>query len=149
MSVFTFIAANHQMPEVTINKDYPLHIDIDKGTIFDGDADDNFSLHVFESVRDYTEKDYGVCLEWAYYTEGRARLIRDYIRNILKHTDCVELWRVWLMDYCEYDKRHIKRTQSIAIDELTVDDIKEIDSADIWNNPDRGRPSYYCLRITR
>lgn len=86
MSLCIFWASDYPMPEVAPCKDYPLHIDIDKGTIYDGDADDNFFLCSFESVKDYTDKEYGVNLEWAYYTEGRAKLILDYIRDVLEHT---------------------------------------------------------------
>ena len=35
---------------------------------------------------------------------------------------------------------------------MTIQDIKEISNADIWNHPDKympGRPSFYCLRIER
>lgn len=149
MSVCTFLAANYPMHEVAPKKEYPRYIDVDERTIFDGDADDNFFLHNFESVKDYTDKEYGVYLEWAYYTEGRARLILEYIKDILEHTNSVELWHVWLMDYYEYDERPVIKAEAIPFDKLTVDDIKKIDNADIWNNPDRNRPSYYCLKITK
>ena len=137
------------MREVAPKKEYPRYINVDEGTIFDGDADDNFFLHNFESVKDYTDKEYGVYLEWAYYTEGRARLILEYVKDILEKTDSVELWHVWLMDYYEYDERPIVKLETILFDELTADDIKKIDNADIWNNTDRNRPSYYCLKITK
>ena len=137
------------MPEVAPKMEYPCYINVDKRTIFDGDADDNFFLHNFESVKDYTDKEYGVFLEWAYYTEGRARLILEYIKDTLEKTDSVELWHVWLMDYYEYDERPVVKVETISFDELTVDDIKKIDSADVWNNTDRNRPSYYCLKITK
>ena len=149
MSVCTFFAANYPMPEVAPKEEYPRYINVDEGTDFDGDADDNFFLHNFESVKDYTDKEYGVYLEWAYYTEGRARLILEYIKDILKKTDSVELWHVWLMDYYEYDERPVIKSEAIPFEELTVDDIKIIDNADIWNNPDRNRPSYYCLKIKK
>ena len=149
MSVCTFLAANYPMPEVAPKKEYPCHINVDEGKIFDGGADDNFFLRNFESVNDYTEKEYGVYLEWAYYTEGRARLVLEYIETILENTDSVELWHVWLMDYYEYDERPVEKYETITCSELTVDDIKKIDSADIWNTPDRNRPSFYCLRVIK
>ena len=75
MSVCTFIAANCIMNEVRPSKKYPLKINIDEGTIDDGDADDNFYLWKFCEVYDYTDKKYGLRLDCAYYTEGRAKLI--------------------------------------------------------------------------
>lgn len=149
MSVCTFLAADYPMPEVFPKKEYPQYVNVDEGTVFDGDADDNFYLHNFESVKDYTDKEFGVYLEWAYYTEGRARLILGYIKDILENTNSVEIWHVWLMDYYEYDERPVIKSGTITFDELTVDDIKQIDNADIWNGPDRNRPFYYCLRVTK
>ena len=149
MSICTFFAADYPMPEAAPQKEYPRYINVDEGTIFDGDADDNFFLHNFEDVKDYTDKEYGVYLEWAYYTKGRARLLLEYIKGILENTESVEIWHVWLMDYYEYDERPIIKSETIVFGELTVDDIKEIDNVDIWNNSDRNRPSYYCLRVTK
>ena len=44
MSNCVFIAADSPLPEVTPSQDYPLHIDLDTGTIFDGGADDNYEM---------------------------------------------------------------------------------------------------------
>lgn len=149
MSICTFFAADCPLPEVAPTKEYPLHIDIDNSTIFDGDADDNFFLHTFEEVRTYTDKEHGVCLEWAYYTDGRASKILDYIKDALEHADTVEIWHVWLVDYYEYDERPFIRKNTVSIKELTIEDIKKMDNAEIWNNPDKGRPSFYCLTVSR
>ena len=149
MSVCTFLAADVALQEVAPTKEYPIHIDIDNGKIYDGDADDNFFLNIFEDVRSYTDKKYGVCLEWAYYTDGRAVQILEYIKDVLQSTDSVEIWHVWLMDYYEYDERPVIRKISKSISELTVIDIKTLDGAEIWNNEEKDRPSFYCLKVTR
>lgn len=152
MSVCLFLASDVQMPEIIPPQEYPVHVDIDKGTIFDGGADDNFSLRCFASVADYTEKVYGVCLEWVYYTDGRANKLIDYIKGVLKETDCVEMWCVWLTDYYEYEDRPFIHNKSISIADLTETHIKEMDNAEIWNKPDRNypdRPSFYRLTIHR
>ena len=152
MSVCTFFASDYPMPEVEPCEDYPLYVDIDKKMICDGDADDNFFLHSFESVKDYTDKEYGVSLEWAYYTEGRAKLLLDYIRDVLEHTNSVELWHVWLMDYYEYEERPVIQNRTIAFNDLTVEDIKEIDASKVWDKPDKNypnRPSFYQLIVKR
>ena len=100
MSVCTFIASNSPLMEFKPSQNYPLEINIDKGKINDGGANDNYFLHKFNDVENYTEKKYGVWIEWD-YTDGRANQILEYIKNALNHTDSIELWRVWLM-YC-YD----------------------------------------------
>ena len=151
MSVCLFLASDIPLPEFTPSQKYPVHIDIDKGTIDDGGADDNYHLLVFDSVKDYTDNDYGVCLEWN-YTDGRAKQIIAYIRTALQKADYVEFWNVWLMGYYEYEDRPYIHRKTISIAELTTEHIKELNDAVIWNTPDRmypERPSFYCLTITR
>ena len=151
MSVCKFIASDMPLAEFRPSQEYPYHVNIDEGTIYDGGADDNYFLFSFKDVDLYTDREYGVYLEWD-YTEGRARQIIEYIKKALEESESVEFWSVWLMDYYEYEDRpYIHRTE-ISIDELTVEDIKEINDAEIWNKSDKmnpERPSYYCLTITR
>lgn len=57
MSVWKMIASNYPLPELKPEKEYPLKINLDKGTAFDGDADDNFFLIPFpDNQREYTNK---------------------------------------------------------------------------------------------
>lgn len=151
MSVCTFIASDFPLTEAAPIRDYPIKIDIDNGTIYDGGADDNYFLHFFADIQDYTDKGNGVCLEWN-YTEGRAKQIIEYIKNALQDTISVELWHVWLMGYYEFEDRPVIHRQTISIDELTPKHIKEIDEAKIWDTTDKtypNRPSFYCLEIKR
>jgi len=151
VSVCKFIAADIPLQEVEPSKEYPLHIDLDKGIIDDGGADDNFFLLPFQDVQDYSDKKYGVYLEWD-YTDGRAEQILKYIREALEETDQVEFWHVWLMDCYEYEDSPVIHKQTISIKKMTIQDIYELDKADIWNGPDKqipSRPSFYCLKITR
>ena len=151
MSVCRFIASDTHLPEFAPSQDYPLEINIDNGTIFDGGADDNYFLISFENIGDYTDKKFGVYLEWN-YTEGRAKQIIDYIKTALQKSDIVEFWHVWLMDYYEFEERPFIHRKTISISDLTTEQIKEIDNAVIWNTPDKmypGRPSFYCLIIKR
>lgn len=151
MSVCTFIASDHPLPEVEPLEDYPLEINIDEGTVYDGGTEDNFFLLHFRDVQSYTDKPYGVYLEW-HYTEGRGKEILKYIRQALENTDCVELWHVWLMGYYEFEDRPFLHSRTISIEDLTADDIRELDNAQIWNTPDRtypDRPSFYRWTVTR
>lgn len=150
MSTCKFIASNMPLTEFKPSQEYPFHINLDTGTVYDGGADDNYFLFDFKDVDLYTDKEYGVYLEWD-YTDGRAKQIIEYIKNALKETDSIEFWLVWLMDYYEYEERPFIHRKEISINELTVNHIKEIDSAIIWNKPDKmypDRPSFYCLTIT-
>ena len=151
MSICTFIAADIPLQDVAPSKDYPVYIDVDNGIFDDGGADDNFFLFSFRDVQDYTDKKYCVYLEW-YYTDGRAEQVLKYIGAALEKTESVELWHVWLMDYYEYEDSPVIKKRTISIGEMTIQDIKEMDNADIWNKPDKqlpNRPSFYCLKINR
>lgn len=151
MSVCKFIAADIPLREVVPSKDYPIHIDVDNGIIDDGGADDNFFLLAFPDVQDYTDKKYGVYLEWN-YTDGRAKQILNYMKEALEKVEAIELWHVWLMDYCEYEDSPVIKKRVVSIREMTIQDIYELDNAEIWNSPDKNipsRPSFYCLKITR
>lgn len=151
MSICKFIASNMPLPEFAPSQKSPVNIDIDKGTIDDGGADDNYYLLHFGNVKDYTDKNYGVYLEWN-YTDGRAKKMIEYIKTVLQKADSVEFWNVWLMEYYEYDDKPCIHKKTITFKELTTEHIKKIDNAEIWNKPDKHypqRPSYYCLTITR
>jgi len=52
MSVCIFIAADIPLQEMAPSKKYPIHIDLDMGTVEDGGADDNFYLFSFPDVQD-------------------------------------------------------------------------------------------------
>lgn len=149
MSTCIFIASDAPLALYSPPRDYPINIDVDKGVIDDGGADDNYFLFPFKNVSDYTDKKYGVCVEWT-YTDGRAERIVEYIKYALLSSDSIELWRVWLMDYCEYEDSPVIHNKRVSKDELTTDHIREIDNANIWNTPDKRypeRPSFYCLTV--
>jgi len=149
MSVCTFIAASCSLKEFTPSQEYPLEINIDKGTVYDGDADENFSLLTLQEYPECTSLKHVVALEWAYYTHGRAERIIKYIREVLERTDTVELWHIWLGTLDEFEERPIIRTCTVGIDDLTVERIKEIDSADIWMKQGSVRPIFRCMRIIK
>lgn len=74
MSVCKIIASDIPLVEYIPSQDYPLTINVDKGTIYDGFTDDNYYLKSFPNVQNYTNKEYAVSLEWE-YTDGRAEQI--------------------------------------------------------------------------
>lgn len=151
MSVCTFLASDLPLAAAAPAQRYPLHINLDEGTVYDGGADDNFFLRDFAEVECYTDRKYGVCLEW-HYTDGRAKQLIEYIKIALQKTEVVELWHVWLGDYYEFEDSPVIHRQRISVDELSTEDIRDIDNAKLFNTPDKmypNRPSFYCLTITR
>ena len=152
MSVFTFIASDHPLPEIAPQRGYPLIVHVDEGTVYEDDADDNFGLYVFRDVQKYTDKKYGAELECPYMTDRRAEKMLKYIRNALEHDDTIEIWHVWLTDYYEYEESPVIQKCTVPFSDVTVDDIKEIIDAEVWNTPDKrhpNRPSFYCLIIAQ
>ncbi len=151
MSACRIIASDMPLAEFAPPRDYPLEIDLDKGAIYDGGRDDNYTLSAFANAQDYTKKKHGVCLEWQ-YTDGRAGQIIEYIKTALLTADSVEFWLVWLTDYYEFEDRPFIHRKTVSMDELSIEHIREIDNAVIWNTPDKtypNRPSFYCLTVTR
>lgn len=149
MSNCIFIASDHPLPEVTPSQEYPLEINLDTGTIFDGGTDDNYFLLSFDEVDIYCQKKYGVYLELPQWTLGRAGRIIDYIRTALMQADSVEIWNVWLSDCWEFEDRPHLCKQTLSFDQLTPEDIQEITQAENWDGKDQTRPWFYCLEILK
>ena len=81
-----------------------------------------------------------------------AERILFYIQNLLKSAESVELWRVWLMDYWEFEDRPYMHTSVCRFRDLTEEQIIALDRAEVWNKPDKNnpeRPSFYRLIVTR
>ena len=129
MSYFTYIASDYPLPTVERpDREHFIEFDTVTGSVFDGDYEDDFALYPAEGLSDVrTEKKYAVYLEWNYYTEGRAKNIIAYIKENLKHTDEVELWRIW-SGAGEIFNVHTKK---IPIDSLCPELIRELDEQEI------------------
>lgn len=129
MSYFTYIASDYPLPTVERpDREITIEFNTETGLVFDGDYEDDFALYPAEGLSDVrTEKKYAVYLEWNYYTEGRAKNIIAYIKENLKHTDEVELWRIW-SGAGEIFNVHTKK---IPIDSLCPELIRELDEREI------------------
>lgn len=103
--------------------------------------DDDFGIWPLSSSTEdiYTNKKYRVCLEWE-YTKGRAEKVIQYIREHLEHAAEVEIWYVWLGNGV-YPKM---RNCTIALDEFTSDDLKELSDLEVSREP----ITHYCFTIT-
>ena len=133
MSACIFFASDAPLPEVFPPPEYDyLAINVDDGTIDDGGADDNFALRTYPDSFLYTDKAFAVCLDWAYYTEGRARQLIDYIGSALESAE-----------------RPVVHRAAVRFDESVVDDLRELGETDLWNNKETNRLSFYCLTVTQ
>ena len=150
MSACIFFASDAPLPEVFPPPEYDyLAINVDDGTIDDGGADDNFALRTYPDSFLYTDKAFAVCLDWAYYTEGRARQLIDYIGSALESAPCVELWHIWQGSFYSFDERPVVHRAAVRFDEFVVDDLRELGETDLWNSKETNRLSFYCLTVTR
>lgn len=134
-------------PGVLLVSDREVRFDLDAGKIIDGALDDDFALLSAESCDSvYTEKMHSVYLEWAYYTEGRANRIIEYIKENLRYTDEVEIWRIWMGEH----EKPLIRTRTIPVSQLTPQDIQSIDSRQLLDESEKlhGLPVQYRLVIT-
>lgn len=135
-------------PGVILVSDREVIFNIDTGEIDDGTLDDDFALLSAEGCDSvYTEKKYAVYLEWNYYTEGRAMRIIEYIKENLRHTDEVEIWRIWMGTH----ERPLIRTATIPITKLTPQDIQRMDNLALFSEFEEqyDLPMQYRLVITQ
>ena len=143
MSGCVFLAADCPLPEIGPSKNYPVSFNSDTGKIFDGGADDNFSLISFGEC----DKKYAVSIELQQFTAGRAARIINYINTALAQTESVGIRNVWLFEYFDYDDRPYISKKTIHIGKLTADDIEKIYNASNLGMKDRNHPVFYCLKI--
>ena len=59
--------------EMAPQKEHPLVINIDENTIYDGGADDDLYLHMFEDVQRYTDKNMAYGWNGIIYTDGQGK----------------------------------------------------------------------------
>ena len=81
-----------------------------------------------------------------------AEQLLEQIGAALQRSETVELWRVWLMDYYEFEERPYLHTSVCRFRDLTEEQIIALAGAEVWNKPDKNypeRPSFYRLILTR
>ena len=164
MSQCSFIAANVPLEEVVspYSGAMPINEAAAAGLRPGEDPADNFSLPGFPFACCYCGMDYAVSIEMGFIranapgllrsgdmTPEKAERIADYVRGVLKRTDAVELWTVWLS---EYDPPRII-DRRIAASDFSGADVAELYSASCWppgdpvNRFGGDRPTYHRLRV--
>ena len=144
MSVCTFMAADVPLEQAALTRD-GYTADIDDSAEYEG------FLLAFPEADCYTDKPYAVFAEW-HDTKIAAEQTLAYLKDVLRRADTVELWRVWLGEYWEFEDRPVIHRRTLAIEELTAAQLCTFDGLEIWNTPDKrypSRPSFYCWEIRR
>ena len=76
-----------------------------------------------------TQKEYFADL--AIYNPDCGDKVAEYLKNLLKTAHELELWHVWL----DGDMDHRVRKAEIKADELTAEDIRELNALETWREP--------------
>lgn len=149
MSICTFLATDYPLYEEPPMPGRWICLDLPRDFPCDTEGEEGVWLMAFPDVACYTDLRCGAVLDQMDSDAMVKRYIRC-IRELLRHTDRVEIWSVWLMgDYYEADERPVVRRCRMEIDDVTSDLLRELSDAKIWYNPDKWRPSFYCLEVTR
>lgn len=141
MSSVMLFAADRALKEVQYPPGFTVDFDVDNGIVDDGGMDDGFSIFSKEKVLELSsEKVYFAELQWN-YTPGRAQKVIEYLEEQLDGTDEIEVWHVWQ----DMDFDHRVRKVTIPVDELSVEDLRELDRLEVWREP----VTDYCYVVTR
>jgi len=133
MSVCTFLASDHPLPRIERREQ------------------EDVGLFPIAPVPLPCEMRYAAAVEGEETEQAAAQLL-ERIRAALRQAEAVELWRVWLMDYWEFEDRPYLHTSVCRFSDLTLGDILGVAAAEVWNKPDKAnpeRPSFYRLIVTR
>lgn len=77
---------------------------------------------------------------------GGEEALVAYLREQLEEAGEIELWRVWLDGSFDHRVRKVR----IGADELTAEDIRELEQMEVWQeDPVTGRRVDYCFLLTK
>lgn len=136
MSAVMLLASDAPLEEVPLPPGYTLWSDPASGT-----CDYGFAIYPCRRVLELdTEKRYFAHVEWSFTPERGERII-GYLRDHLENAEEIEFWHILQ----NMDFGHRVRAVDIPIDELTVEDIRELYELDVWQEP----VTDYCFHIRR
>lgn len=122
--------------------DRSIHIDLDNGTIDDGNFDDDYSvMSIRPGCRDiHSERKYQSQIE-CIWSISRAERILTLISELLENTDVVEFWHIYMDDG---EKPEIIYYNA-NVDEFTPQDLIEISNLSTYDK----RAIHHCVRIMK
>ena len=142
MSVFMVLASDFPLEEVLPPSDLEITWYPEKQEAEYRNAGRGFA--VFESdwfPEIQTEKVYSFHLD----IYGGEEALAAYLREQLKEAGEIELWHVWL----DGDFDHRVRQVEIGADELTAEDIRELERLEVWReDPVTERKVDYCYLLS-
>ena len=142
MSVFMILASDFPLEEVSPSPGMEIILEPGKREAEYRNAGRGFAVFASDRLLELqTEKEY--FFELGIY--GGEEALTAYLREQLKEADEIELWHVWLDGSFDHRVRQVK----IGADELTAEDIRELERLEVWReDPVTGRPTDYCCLLT-
>ncbi len=149
MSYCTFLATNYPLYDIPPAPGQRLSFEPDHRLPSEANDTQESYLAAFPDVPCYSDMRYGALMDWSWSEASAGKYIR-YIETLLKREERVEIWHVWLTDdYREWDERPVVRRCRMPLRDLTPIVLQELYDAEVWNNREALRPSFYCLEIMR
>lgn len=143
MSVFTILASDFPLEEVPPPPGLEIILRPGKGEAEYRNAGRGFAVIASDRFLELqTEKEY--CFNLDIY--GGEEALTAYLREQLEEAGEIELWHVWL----DGDFDHRVRKVRIGADELTAEDIRELERLEVrQEDPVTGRLFDHCFLLTK
>lgn len=143
MSVLTILSSDFPLEEVPPPPGLEIILRPGKGEAEYRNAGRGFSFSASDWFLELqTEKEY--CFNLDIF--GGEEALAAYLREQLEEAGEIELWHVWLDGSFDHRVRKVK----IGADELTAEDIRELEQMEVWQeDPVTGRRVDYCFLLTK
>lgn len=143
MSVCTILASDFPLEEVPPPPGLEIILRPGKGEAEYRNAGRGFAVFASDWFPELqTEKEYSYYLN----VYGGEEALAAYLREQLEEAGEIELWHVWLDGSFDHRVRKVK----IGADELTAEDIRELEQMKVWQeDPVTGRLFDYCFLLTK
>ena len=144
MSVYMLLSSDFPLEEVPSPPDLVIVLEPGKQGGEYRNAGRGFAVSALPWFPDeiHTEKEYLFNLD----IYGGEEAVAAYLREQLEEAGEIELWHVWLDGSFDHRVRKVE----IGADELTAEDIRELERLEVWReDPVTERPVDYCVLLTK
>lgn len=144
MSVYMLLSSDFPLEEVPSPPDLVIVLEPGKQRAEYRNAGRGFAVSALPWFPDeiHTEKEYLFNLD----IYGGEEAVAAYLREQLEEAGEIELWHVWLDGSFDHRVRKVE----IGADELTAEDIRELERLEVWReDPVAERLVDYCFLLTK
>lgn len=143
MSILTILSSDFPLEEVPPPPGLEIILRPGKGKAEYRNAGRGFAVFASDRFPELqTEKEYSYHLG----IYGGEEALTAYLREQMEEAGEIEIWHIWL----DGDFDHRVRKVKIGADELTAEDIRELEQMEVWQeDPVTGRRVDYCFLLTK